>query len=304
MKVFIVGATGFIGRNITAGLLSDGHEVTALTRDAVRGRRTLGDAPEVIEGDPNQPGDWQKRLDGHDAVINLVGEPVLAKRWTVSQKQVLRDSRIDPTRLIVAGIEKAAVRPRVFLSGSAVSVYGNRGDSEVTEAEAPANDFSAKMCRDWEEAALKAQDLGTRVVTLRTSFVLGRGGAMDRMIGPFKMWLGGPIGGGRQYIPWIHVDDYVALGKFLLAADSVNGPINMAVGAVTNREFSAALGRALGRPSWLPVPAFVLKLALGKSSVIVLEGQRIVSAKATEAGYSFGFTEIDEALTSVLSSSA
>ena len=264
----------------------------------------MGDEPEVIEGDPNQPGDWQKRLDGHDAVISLVGEPVLAKRWTVSQKQVLRDSRIDPTRLIVAGIEKAAVRPRVFLSGSAVSFYGNRGDSEVTEADAAANDFSANMCRDWEEAALKAQDFGVRVVTLRTSFVLGRGGALDRMIGPFKMWLGGPIGGGRQYIPWIHIDDYVALIKFLLTADSVNGPINMAAGAVTNREFSAALGRALGRPSWLPVPAFVLKLALGKSSVIVLEGQRIVSANVVEAGYSFGFTELDEALASVLSSSA
>ncbi len=304
MKVFIAGATGFIGRNVTAGLLSDGHEVTALTRDATRGRRTLGDAPEVIEGDPNRPGDWQKRLDGHDAVINLVGEPVLAKRWTVSQKQVLRDSRIDPTRMIVAGIEKAAVRPKVFLSGSAVSFYGDRGDSEVTEADAPANDFSANMCRDWEEAALKAKDLGVRVVTLRTSFVLGRGGALDRMVLPFKMWLGGPIGGGRQYLSWIHIDDYVGLVKFLLIADSVSGPVNMAAGAAINREFSVALGRALGRPSWLPVPAFVLKLALGESSVIVLEGQRIVSSKAVEAGYSFSFTELEAALASVLNNSA
>lgn len=304
MKVFIIGATGFIGRHVTAGLLADGHEVTALTRDAVRGRRTLGEGPEVLEGDPNGPGEWQKCLDGHDAVINLVGEPPLAKRWTASQKQVLRDSRIDPTRMVVAAIEKAAARPQVFLSGSAVSFYGDRADNVVTEADGPADDFSAKMCRDWEEAALQAEGLGVRVATLRTSFVIGRGGALDRMVPPFKMWLGGPIGGGRQYLPWIHIDDYVELIKFLLTADTVSGPVNMAAGAVTNREFSVGLGRALGRPSWLPVPAFLLRLALGESSVIVLEGQRIAPSKTVEAGFGFSFTDIDAALVSVLSGSA
>ncbi len=304
MKVFIVGATGFIGRNVTAGLLDAGHEVTALTRDAVRGRQTLGDRPKVLEGDPNEPGEWQNSLDGHDAVINLAGEPPLAKRWTTAQKQVLRDSRTNPTRMIVAGIEKASARPRVFLSGSAVSFYGDRGDTTVTEADGPADDFSANMCRDWEEAAFQAEDLGVRVVALRTSFVIGQGGALDRMVPPFKMWAGGPIGGGRQYLPWIHIDDYVELVKFLLATESVSGPVNMAAGAATNREFSAALGRTLGRPSWLPVPGFVLKLVLGEASVIVLEGQRIVPFKTVEAGYGFSFTDIDAALSSALDRSA
>lgn len=196
MKIFIVGATGFIGRHLVKGLSDEGHDVGALTRSTARGRRVLGGEVRIVEGDPMAPGPWQSEIEGTDAVISLVGEPIFPKRWTSERKRLIRDSRIGPTKLIVAAIEKAAKKPAVFLSGSAVSYYGDRGSETVTEGGPPSDDFSAAMCRDWEEAAGQAAAEGVRVVTLRTSFVLGAGGALDKMAAPFKMWLGGPVGGG------------------------------------------------------------------------------------------------------------
>jgi hypothetical protein len=300
MKIFITGSTGFIGSHLAIGMAADGHEVIALTRSEDKARRILGDKVKFVVGDPKRPGPWQNEIDGADTVINLVGEPVLPKRWTAERKQLLRDSRIEPTRMLVEAIERATKKPAVLLSGSAVAYYGNRGAAEVTENEASGDDFAADMCRDWEKAAEQAAEYDVRVVTLRTSFVLGEGGSLPRLVNSFKMWAGGPMGSGDQYLPWIHISDYVKLIAFILADNSVTGPVNMAAGAATNRDFSAALGRALGRPSWLPMPGAALKMMFGEGAVILLEGQRLVPRKALDAGYVFQFSDLDGALTDIV----
>ncbi len=282
-------------------LVADDHDVVALTRSIARARAVLGDQAEIVEGDVTISGPWQEQIDGSDAVINLVGEPILPGRWTGKRKELIRRSRIRPTNLIVEAIAGATDKPALLLSGSAVSYYGNRADAKVTENDAPADDFSANLCRDWEEAAEAASEYGVRVVTLRTSFVLGAGGALDQMVRPFKMWIGGPIGSGCQYLPWIHIDDYVDFSASILRDDHFAGPVNMAAGAVTNRDFSAALGRVLGRSSWLRVPEPILKLMIGEGSVLVLEGQRIVPQKIFDAGYTLKFSALEAALADVLS---
>ncbi len=301
MKIFIVGATGFIGRHLAKALVGDGHDVIGLSRSAERAKSVLPESVEVVEGDPMQPGNWQKEIDGADAVINVVGEPIMKEKWTPRRKKLLRDSRLVPTVLINDAIKKAQARPAVFLCGSAIGFYGGRGDELLTEESARGDDFSARMCGDWEAEARKAADLGVRVVTLRTSFVLGPGGgALPDMAKPFKMFAGGPIGTGRQYISWIHMDDYIGLVKAALADGRVDGPINMVGGAATNRDFAASLGRTLNRPSWLPVPAFALRLMFGDGAALLLEGQRVAAAKADSLGYEFKYLDLDRALRDAL----
>lgn len=299
MKIFIAGATGFIGSYLAKGLAAANHEITALTRNGSKAREILGNNIKIVVGDPKTPGPWQDEIDGTDAVINLVGDPVLPKRWTKARKQVLLDSRLKPTRMIAEAISKASKKPTALLSGSAISYYGDQGDKILTEEAGPGAGFSATMCRDWEnEAAAVKEDV--RVVYLRTSFVLGRGGSLPRLVGPFKMWAGGPMGSGDQYLPWIHIDDYLGLTKYILAHQSITGAVNMAAAAATNRDFSATLGGVLNRPSWLRVPALAIKLMLGEGSVILLESQRLVPKKALDAGYKFRFPDLKAALTDVL----
>src|SRR5207248_156360 len=242
-------------------------------------------------------GDWTKALDGADGVVNLAGANVGAKRWTGEYKKELRESRLQAPRALVAAMRAATRRPRVFVSASAVGYYGDRGDEEVTESTQPGSDFLARLCIAWEEEAGRAEQLGVRTVLLRTGVVLDRkDSALSKMIPPFKAFVGGPIGSGRQWFPWIHIDDEV--GLILWALDgSVRGPVNAtSPNPVRMEDFANALGRALHRPAVLPVPAFALRLAVGEMAEVLLGGQRARPLKVFEAGYRFRFPELGPAL--------
>lgn len=304
MRIFITGGTGFIGRRLLSGLLESGHEVTTISRNAVKAKALLGDKVSVIGGNPSEPGEWQEEVGRSDAIVNLCGEPILDQKWTEKRKQLLLNSRILPTRLIVDAISRSNRKPEVLISGSAIGYYGGRGDEKLTEDAAPGNDFAAQLCRGWEAEARKAEVFGIRVANLRTGEVLGAGGGvLAPMLGLFKFYAGGPLGSGRQYMSWIHIDDHVAITNFTLMNKNIAGPINLTgPNPVTNRDFSKALGKALGRPSWLPAPSFALRLKFGEGASLILEGQRVVPKKALDNGYKFKFANLDEALMDVLKS--
>lgn len=301
MKVLILGATGFIGHNLTKALLAEGHQIIAITRSASKGKSILGDEVRLVEANPLRPGSWQDEVGLAEAVVILIGEPILDKKWTPERKQILLNSRIIPTRLVVEAIVQSASKPEALICGSAIGYYGNRGDEELTEESAPGHDFAAKLCLDWETEANKAATFGMRVVNLRTGFVLGQNGALKKMLTPFKFFVGGPIGSGQQYLSWIHISDHVSLTKFALTNKNIRGPLNMtAPNPVTNKEFSRLLGKTLKRPSWLPVPGFALKLMFGEGAEMLLGGQKVLPKKALEAGYQFKFAELESALTDIL----
>ena len=241
-------------------------------------------------------------IDGATAVINLAGESIAAKRWSAAQKQKLRDSRLLATRSLTAAIRQAARPPAAFISGSAVGYYGDRGEETITEASAPGTDFLAGLAKEWEAAANDVANV-TRVALVRTGIVLDRkGGALPKMLPPFQMFVGGPLGSGKQYMPWIHKEDWVRLVSWIVTADGARGPLNAtSPSPVTNAEFSKALGRALKRPSLLPAPGFALRIALGEmADALLLSGQRALPVRATDLGFSFRYSNIDEALDSVL----
>jgi uncharacterized protein (TIGR01777 family) len=236
-------------------------------------------------------------VEGAGAVVNLAGANISAQRWTGAYKVQIRQSRIEPTRAIVEAIRAARARPRVLVNASAVGWYGGRGDEEITEASTPGKDFLAEVCQAWEAEALRAEPLGVRVVLLRTGVVLARdGGALAKMVPPFKAFVGGPIGSGKQWVPWIHLADEI--GLILWAIESqVRGPVvAVAPNAVRMKEFARALGRALHRPALFPVPAPALRLAVGEMAELLLDGQRARPIKALESGYRFRFSRAEEAL--------
>ena len=244
-------------------------------------------------------GAWASAVDGADAVINLAGESIAAKRWTDAQKARILDSRLQATRSLVAAIGMAASPPPVFISGSAVGYYGPIGDEVAAEDHAPGGDFLANVCVQWEAEAMCAASTRTRVVCVRTGLVLERGGgALPKMLPPFWFGAGGPVGSGRQYWPWIHLRDWIGLVGFAMRTAAVSGPLNAsAPNPVTNRDFARALGRAMRRPSFMPAPAFALKLLLGEmAEALLLSGQRAVPAKAERLGFSFAFGQLDHAL--------
>jgi uncharacterized protein (TIGR01777 family) len=300
MKITVTGATGLIGARLVAALKDRGDDVTVLSRNPEKAGQSLG--VEAVGWDAlNEPAP-AAALSGRDAVVHLAGEPV-AQRWNASRKQAINDSRELGTRNLVAGIEAAEPRPQALISSSAVGYYGKHGDERIEEDTAPGSDFLAKVCVVWEAEADKALALGLRVAHIRTGVVLDRsGGALKTMLPPFKMGVGGPVAGGRQYMPWIHLDDIV--GLYLRAIDDPtwSGAYNgSAPEPVTNKAFSKALGKAIHRPAFSPVPAFAIKLLYGEMSEIVTEGQRAVPARALAGGYTFKHPELDEALASALS---
>jgi len=300
MKIVIAGGSGFLGSALTRALTHDGHDVTVLTRLSPA---SLPAQPRVtyVSWNPNgQSGAWAGPIDGAGAVVNLSGESIAAKRWSAAQKQKLRDSRLMATRSITTAVREAASAPGVLVSGSAVGYYGDRGDETLTEASAPGHDFLAELAKDWEAAAQVAQL--TRVALIRTGIVLDRrGGALPKMLPPFLMFAGGPLGSGQQYMPWIHKDDWVSLVSWTITTEAARGPVNAtSPRPVTNREFSSALGRALKRPSFLPAPAFALRLALGEmADALLLSGQRALPVRATDLGFSFRYVNIDDALADI-----
>jgi uncharacterized protein (TIGR01777 family) len=297
MKIIVTGGTGFIGNPLVGALLAAGHEVIVLTRGGAR----FPAGARAVVWDGKTIGPWKNEIDGADAVINLAGEPIAAKRWSADRKRKLEDSRLNATRAIVSCIREASRKPAILISGSAVGYYGDVENDDVTEARKPARDFLATVCVAWENEAAKAQTLGVRVVTLRTGIVLEKdGGALKKMLLPFKPFAGGPIGSGKQWMPWIHREDMIALILYALK-NPVQGPLNAtAPNPVTMKEFALTLGRTLHRPSFAPIPGFVLKIALGEMSILVLGGQKAVPSALLAAGFTFKYDRLREALSGIL----
>ncbi|MGZ6674646.1 MAG: TIGR01777 family oxidoreductase [Solirubrobacteraceae bacterium] len=302
MNVTLTGATGLLGTAIVNALLKRGDAVTVLSRDPDRARAALGDV-EAHAWRPLQEPAPAAALSGRDAVVHLAGESV-AQRWTDESRSAIRDSREIGTRNLVAGIAAAEPRPAALVSASAVGYYGPRGDEPVTEDAAPGDDFLAQVCVTWEREAARAAEHGLRVATLRTGVALDQqGGALAKMLPFFRLGIGGPVAGGRQYMPWIHADDIV--GLYLAAVDDASwaGAINAcAPEPVTNREFSRALGRALHRPAFAPVPGLAVRALYGDMAEIVTTGQRAVPTRALERGYAFRHTDLEQALRDALGS--
>jgi uncharacterized protein (TIGR01777 family) len=307
LRVTISGATGLIGAGVVDALRKQGAEVTVLSRDPARARERF-----AADGDPSvQAFAWDllrepapvDALNGRDAVVHLAGENV-AQRWSEQAKRAIRDSRVVGTRNLLAGLLEAKPRPRTLITGSAIGYYGARGDEPLDEEAPPGSDFLAGVCAEWEAEAQQAADLGMRVVTVRTGVVLdGGGGALAKMLPPFRLGVGGPIAGGRQYMSWIHRDDEIGMIVAALSDERWSGPINAtAPEPVTNREFSHALGRALHRPALLPVPGAALGLLYGEMAQVVTTGARVVPAKPLVLGYDFRHPRLDEALESALKS--
>lgn len=296
MKILITGGTGLIGRHLIVRLLTLGHAVCVVTRSPEKARQRLDGRVEIWPGLQNI-----SSLDGIDAVINLAGEPIADKRWTEAQKQKLCDSRWILTQRISELIQASTTPPAVLISSSATGYYGDLGEVVVTEEEPPHNEFTHKLCARWEQIACGAQSEHTRVCLLRTGVVLAaKGGILGKMLPPFKLGLGGPIGNGRQYLAWIHIDDMVN-GILWLLDNDLRGPFNMVSPyPVRNEQFAHALGHALDRPAILRVPASAMRLLMGESSVLVLGGQRALPKRLEAAGFSFRWYDLDQALENIL----
>jgi hypothetical protein len=304
MRLAIVGASGFVGRHLVgARLLPAGHEVCAFTRDGARARSVLGAQVRTFEWDTSSPLP-KDALKGFDAVINLAGENVASRRWTAAVKREIRDSRLRTTAALVEALAAASPRPQTFINASAIGYYGPRGEEEISESAPAGGDFLAEICREWEEAATHARTAGVRTIVLRVGIVLGLGGgALAKMLLPFRMGLGGPLGSGRQWMSWIHLDDLAGMIEHALSNASICGPLNgTAPRPVTNREFSRTLGRVLRRPAVLPMPALALRLVVGEFAEILLKGQRVVPQRALETGFRFRFADLEPALRDLLGS--
>lgn len=305
-RVVVTGGTGGIGQALSGALLKRGDQVVALSRDEARARRVLGEGIEVEAwSDPTGSSPPRQALAGADAVVHLLGEPV-AQRWTEEAKARIRDSRVLSTRQLVAGLRELAddERPAVLISQSATGYYGPRDARELDEEAPPGDDFLAHVVTSWEGEAREAEPL-MRVVRTRTGVVLSpSGGALAQMLPVFRLGIGGPVAGGKQYVPWVHLDDVVAAFLFAIEQRDAAGPVNVtAPHPVTNAELSHALGRALHRPAILPVPALALKVLYGDMAQLVTTGQRVIPRRLEQLGFHFGHPEVESALRDVLASS-
>jgi uncharacterized protein len=297
MRILLTGGTGLIGRQLCAALLAVGHEVWVLSRtpEIVKARcGALARALATLD-------EWTPE-ETFDAVINLAGAPIVDKRWTEQRKKILWESRIALTEALIGAIARAKRKPTVLLSGSAIGYYGDCGDALLTESATAARDFGAELCVAWEQAAQKAAAFKVRVCLLRTGLVLdASGGMIGRMLLPFNLGLGARLGDGRQWMSWIHIDDYVAIVLRLLETTTANGSFNMtAPTPVTNAEFTKTLARVLHRPAFLVAPAKLLQLALGEMSTLLIGGQRVIPSKAEASGYRFVHPQLEGALRSLL----
>ena len=294
MTVVVTGGTGFLGRRLVARLRQAGHEAVVLSRG--RAPATLPSGTRIVPWQGEDTG-WEGVVEGAHAVVNLAGENV-AQRWTAAARKRIEASRVGSTRRLVGAIAAARRRPSVLVSSSAVGYYGARDDETLTEDSSPGDDFLARTIRAWEEAAMEAEGLGVRVVRIRTGFVLaGDGGALSKMLPAFRAFVGGPVGSGSQWLSWIHWEDLIEIFFFTLFGTGVSGPLNgTAPAPVRNRDFAAALGKALHRPALVPAPSMALKLLFGEMATMILTGQRVVPSRALALGFRFRFPEIGDAL--------
>jgi uncharacterized protein len=298
MKVAITGATGFVGSRLVEKLLAQGDEVLVLTRNASKAQAQFPQA-QVVQYRPLETGDWQKSIEGCDAVVNLAGEPIAEKKWTAEQKKIILDSRELGTQKIVAAIEQASNKPQLLVSASAIGYYGISETASFDETSPAGNDFLAEICQKWEAAA---QAAAIRTVVLRFGIVLGNGGgALAKMLPAFKMFMGGPIGTGNQWFSWIQVDDVVAMILAALQDASMSGTFNAtAPQPVKMKDLCVQLGAVMARPSWMPVPGFVLETMLGEGATVVLDGQQVLPKAALDRGFSFKYPELPAALRACL----
>lgn len=309
MKVAITGGTGFVGSGLVKALQAAGHEVLVLTRDTAKARKIFPTVafPDVtpIAYTPQASGDWQAAISGCDGVVNLAGAPI-SERWTAAHKRAMMASRQIGTEKLVEAIAQADAKPQVLVSASAIGYYGTSETATFDETSAPVdNDFLSQICQAWEAAAQKVKDIdGVRLVIPRIGIVLGDGGALERMLTPFRLFAGGPIGSGKQWFSWIHRDDLVAILMRALTDESMSGIYNAtAPSPVRMGQACEALGEALNRPSWLPVPDFVIEALLGDGAIVVLEGQQVLPKHLQTAGFDYQYPTVGQAMKAVVEAS-
>ncbi len=299
--IFVTGATGLIGQVLCRRLLAEGHTLRAWVRSPKSAAEKLGPNVALFEASGGTQR-LREGIDGADAVIHLAGEPVFRRRWNPEVKRSLVASRVDLTRQIVEAMRSLSARPSVFISASAIGYYGMRGDEEVREDSEPGDDFFGQLCQQWEAAAQPASELGVRLVCMRIGIVLApEGGALAEMVTPVKLGIAGPLGSGRQYMSWIHIDDMVNVLCLALDNDTVQGPVNATAPApVRNRDMMKAIGKAVHRPVFMVVPGFALRLLKGEMATYLLTGQRVMPARLQQLGYPFAYPTLESALADLL----
>jgi len=301
MRVLITGGAGFIGRELAASLAGDGHNAVLLSRSAAQVTGLpAGVCAERWDGRTAEG--WSSLADGADAIVNLAGENIGAGRWTTERKGRIRQSRLNAGRAVVETVTRVTRKPRVVIQASAVGYYGPHGPEQIPEETPAGQDFLAQVCQDWEASTVPVEALGVRRAVIRTGVALSkRGGALPRMMLPFRFFVGGRLGNGRQWVPWIHMRDEVRAIRFLIENESSSGAFNLtAPHPVTNAEFAHTLGRQLGRPSFMPAPAFALRTLFGEMATILLDGQRAVPQRLVQVGFDFEFPEVGPALRDLL----
>ncbi|MGB5633259.1 MAG: TIGR01777 family oxidoreductase [Waterburya sp.] len=304
MKIAITGATGLVGSSLVAQLTQKGHQILIFTRNSSKAQKIFPASAfpnlEIVQYTPQESGDWQQNVSGCDAVVNLAGEPI-AERWSPQQKEAIMQSRQIGTRKLVEAIAMADKKPQVLVSGSAVGYYGTSETTAFDESNDAGQDFLAQVCQNWEAEAQKVTESGVRLVILRIGIVLANGGALGKMLGPFKMFAGGPIGSGKQWFSWIHRDDLVSLISHAVEQEDMSGVYNAtAPNPVRMGQLCKTLGEVMNRPSWLPVPDFVLEVLLGDGAIVVLEGQRVLPKKTQTSGFSYQYPDLKPALAEIV----
>lgn len=305
MKVAITGATGFVGSLLVQRLHGKGHQIVVLTRNTAFAQKVFPSEAfanvEIVPYTPNASGSWQSVIASCDGVVNLAGEPIGEGRWTPERKQEILNSRKLGTQKIVEAITNANSKPTVLINASAIGYYGTSETASFDETSPSGNDFLAQVCQAWEAEARKVKDAGVRLVILRFGVILGNGGALGKMIPPFKLFAGGPIGSGRQWFSWIHVDDVVNLIIQALTKPEIEGVYNAtAPNPVRMADLSQTLGQVMNRPSWLPVPGFAIEALLGDGAIVVLEGQQVLPKRTVETAFEYKYPNLQSALTQIL----
>lgn len=306
MRIIITGGTGLIGRPLSRVLAAEGHEVIVLSRQPEK-VKNIPAGVKVQKWDGKSAEGWGELADGAGAIVNLAGAGIADERWSAARKQLIRQSRIDAGKAVMEAITAASTKPGVLIQASAVGYYGvQHGDAQITESASPGGDFLSKVCFDWEASTAAASRQGVRRAVIRTGVVLSNeGGAFPKQVMPFKFFVGGPVGSGKQWYPWIHIDDEVRAIQFLIANDKAEGPFNLsAPNPVTNKEFGRLIGEVLGRPSFMPAPGFAMQIVFGEMAVVLLEGQRAVPQRLLELGFTFKYETALAALKNLLGTPA